>query len=93
MKTNIRFPESSDPNYVRQEVVGLVEKLLGGQALESEIQEATAAVQGAFRTADILAGSGMANTGRLMVGDFYAIANIDTGDFYLYRNVESTQTL
>ena len=87
MTTNIRFPSRSED--VHKEVIGLVEKLLGGQALESEIREATEAVVGAFHTADTLAGSGMSNTARLMVGNFYATANIDTGEFFLYRNVES----
>jgi hypothetical protein len=87
MNTSIRFP--SDGEKVRREVIGLVEKMLGGQAAESEIQEATRAVCDAFHSADCMAGSGIGHTSNSWSGNFYAYADIDTGRFQLYKNVEA----
>lgn len=86
MNTPIRFPSRSE--VVQQVVVGLVEQLLGGQALETDIMDATRAISDAFHSADCQAGNGNGGMGTATVREFYAIANIDTGEFKLYREIK-----
>jgi hypothetical protein len=86
MNTSIRFPTTKEK--VRQEITLLVPKMLGEQPMDKEAA-AVRAVCDAFRMADCAEIFGMDDSGYGRNGDFYATANIDTGEFQLYRNVEA----
>ena len=85
MKTTIKFP--SNYENVVETITPLVEKMLLGCPNISNPEVAVMAVAGAFQNADRSAGNGISNYGECKTGDFYATANISTGEFRLYHEI------
>lgn len=81
MNTSIRFPSRTAD--VEKEVCGLLQ----GKIPTNELEDAAGAVVNAFHSADSMAGSGNGHTSRCTNGNFYALADIDSGEFFLYKLV------
>lgn len=92
MKTKIKFgmlPETRE--LLVKEAINI---LLNGYSKEQK-QDAIDAVCNAFHSADNAAGNGMFSYSDYTskVGYFRADANIDTGEFHLYQNVEKIDVI
>jgi hypothetical protein len=71
----------------RTEVAGAVKKLLGEQASEKEIQDATACVVNSFLISKMTLESASIESIDGRYGEFCATANSYTGEFSLYREI------
>ena len=85
MNTSIRFPSRTKD--VENEILPIIEKAFGCQALESDVKDATTAVVDAFHSADSMAGNGNGSSSWCFSGKFYATADIHTGEFHLYQEI------